>query len=101
MAQSYRMFWLWSHLDSGSRSRNVVSGLAPAMATKPGTSDEAAVAGHKVTICHATNSASNPFVVMTIDEAGRPTPDRERVGRGGAVTTAPSPIRITLPGHGS
>jgi hypothetical protein len=70
MAQSYRMFWLWSHLDSGSRSRNVVSGLAPAMATKPGTSDEAAVAGHKVTICHATNSASNPFVVITIDVAG-------------------------------
>jgi hypothetical protein len=47
----------------------VLGVMAPAMATKPGTSDEATVAGHKVTICHATNSASNPFVVITIDVA--------------------------------
>jgi len=39
-----------------------------ALATKPG-SDPAAIDGHKITICHATNSASNPYVVITIDVA--------------------------------
>lgn len=39
-----------------------------ALATKPGT-DPDAVDGHKITICHATNSATNPYVVITIDVA--------------------------------
>jgi len=40
----------------------------PAMATPPG-SDPELVDGHKITICHVTNSASNPFVVITVDIA--------------------------------
>ncbi|MEX0667504.1 MAG: hypothetical protein WD313_04175 [Acidimicrobiia bacterium] len=39
-----------------------------ALATKPG-SVPGAIDGHKITICHATNSASNPYVVITIDVA--------------------------------
>ena len=39
-----------------------------ALATKPG-SEPGAIDEHKVTICHATNSASNPYVVITIDIA--------------------------------
>lgn len=39
-----------------------------ALATHPG-SDPEAIDGHKITICHATNSASNPYVVITIDVA--------------------------------
>ena len=42
--------------------------VGPAMATKPGT-DPDLVDGHKITICHVTNSATNPFVVITIDIA--------------------------------
>jgi ABC-type sugar transport system substrate-binding protein len=40
----------------------------PAMATKPGT-DPSLIDGHKVRICHATNSADNPWVVVTVDVA--------------------------------
>lgn len=43
-------------------------GVAPAIATPPGT-DPGLTDGHKITICHVTNSASNPFVVITIDVA--------------------------------
>jgi hypothetical protein len=39
-----------------------------ALATKPGTVPDA-IDGHKITICHATNSATNPYVVITIDVA--------------------------------
>ena len=39
-----------------------------ALATKPGTVP-GAIDGHKITICHATNSATNPYVVITIDVA--------------------------------
>jgi hypothetical protein len=47
----------------------LVLGVAQtALATKPG-SVPGAVDGHKITICHATNSASNPYVVITIDVA--------------------------------
>ena len=46
----------------------LVFSAAPAMATPPG-SDPGLVDGHKITICHATNSASNPYVVITIDVA--------------------------------
>jgi hypothetical protein len=42
----------------------MLSVVGPAMATPPGNDD-----GHKITICHVTNSASNPFVVITIDVA--------------------------------
>jgi len=38
--------------------------VGPAGATAPD-----AGGNHKITICHATNSASNPYVVITIDEA--------------------------------
>ena len=46
----------------------LVLSFAPAMATPPG-SDPWLVDGHKITICHATNSATNPYVVITIDAA--------------------------------
>ena len=36
----------------------------PASATPKGADGE-----HKVTICHVTNSANNPYVIITIDEA--------------------------------
>ncbi len=40
--------------------------MAPALATKPGTNPEL-IDGHKITICHVTNSDTNPYVVITID----------------------------------
>jgi len=40
--------------------------MAPALATKPGSGPDE---GHKITICHVTNSATNPYVVITIDVA--------------------------------
>jgi hypothetical protein len=46
----------------------LVLSIAPAIATPP-ESDPGLVDGHKITICHATNSASNPFVLITIDVA--------------------------------
>jgi hypothetical protein len=39
-----------------------------ALATEPG-SEPGAIDGHQVTICHATNSASNSNAVITIDIA--------------------------------
>jgi ABC-type sugar transport system substrate-binding protein len=44
----------------------VLSIVGPAQATKPGT-DPSLIDGHKITICHVTNSATNPYVVITID----------------------------------
>jgi hypothetical protein len=41
---------------------------APASATKPGT-DPDLVNGHKIWICHATSSLSNPYVKILIDIA--------------------------------
>ncbi|MGI9608674.1 MAG: hypothetical protein ACR2NL_00115, partial [Acidimicrobiia bacterium] len=41
---------------------------APAMATKPDDSS-GLEDGHKITICHATRSLSNPYVKITIDIA--------------------------------
>jgi hypothetical protein len=46
----------------------VLTVMGPAMATKPGTDSEL-IDGHKIAICHVTNSASNPYVVITIDIA--------------------------------
>lgn len=46
----------------------VLSIMGSALATKPGT-DPDLIDGHKITICHVTNSATNPYVVITIDIA--------------------------------
>lgn len=45
-----------------------LSVIGPALATQPGSSPDLED-GHKITICHATNSATNPYVVITIDIA--------------------------------
>ncbi len=47
---------------------------APAAATKPDQGTDL-VDGHKITICHATRSLSNPYVVITIDLAAWNNPD--------------------------
>lgn len=39
-----------------------------ALATQPGSNPDLED-GHKITICHATNSETNPYVVITIDIA--------------------------------
>jgi hypothetical protein len=44
-----------------------VTGLALLGATAPAAADDNANDGHKITICHATGSASNPYVSVTID----------------------------------
>jgi len=46
----------------------VLSIMGPALATPPGTNPDL-IDGHKITICHVTNSATNPYVVITIDIA--------------------------------
>jgi hypothetical protein len=45
-----------------------LSVMGPALATRPGSSPDLED-GHKITICHATNSETNPYVVITIDIA--------------------------------
>ncbi len=88
-----------------------------ALATKPGTVP-GAIDGHKITICHATNSATNPYVVITIDVAAwnpgddlghspenhvnSKTGDRDKVwneitGCEEATTTTTSPTTTTAP----
>lgn len=50
---------------------------APASATKPGT-DEDLIDGHKILICHATRSLSNPYVVIEIDIAAWNDPSDDK-----------------------
>ena len=45
-----------------------MSVMGSALATQPGSSPDLED-GHKITICHATNSETNPYVVITIDIA--------------------------------
>jgi hypothetical protein len=76
----------------------VVLGVtAPALATKPGT-DPDLEDGHKITICHVTNSATNPYVVITIDIAAwegdgdeRHSPDHHVNSKTGDVDRVWSP----------
>lgn len=44
-----------------------VSGLALLGATAPAAANDNAKSDHKITICHATGSATNPYVPVTID----------------------------------
>jgi hypothetical protein len=46
----------------------VLSVMGSALATEPDP-DSGLIDGHKTTICHVTNSATNPFVEITIDIA--------------------------------
>ena len=55
----------------------LVAMVAPAAATKP-DSGTSLVDGHKVTICHATRSLSNPYVEITIDIAAWNDPDDDK-----------------------
>ena len=55
----------------------LVAMVAPAAATKPDTGTDL-VDGHKVTICHATSSVSNPYVEITIDVAAWNDPDDDK-----------------------
>ena len=71
--------------------------MGPAMATKPG-SDPGLEDGHKITICHVTNSATNPYVVITIDIAAwegdgdvRHSPDHHVNSKTGDVDKVWSP----------
>ena len=48
----------------------IAAGLLAAVLAVPATATPADEAGeHKVTICHVTNSATNPYVVITVDVA--------------------------------
>jgi ABC-type sugar transport system substrate-binding protein len=48
----------------------LAAGLLTAALAVPATATPKNAAGeHKVTICHVTNSASNPYVVITVDVA--------------------------------
>ena len=48
----------------------LAAGLLTAALAVPATATPKDDAGdHKVTICHVTNSATNPFVVITVDVA--------------------------------
>jgi hypothetical protein len=49
----------------------------PASATKPGT-DEDLIDGHKILICHATRSLTNPYVVIEIDIAAWNDPSDDK-----------------------
>ncbi len=75
----------------------------PAGATKPD-----ATGTHQITICHATNSATNPYVVVTIDVAAwqndgqvRHSPDHHVNRKTGTVDGVWDGTSCTAPGGGS
>ena len=47
---------------------------------------------HKVTICHATNSISNPYVQITVDEAAVDGQEGNDHGRGDHLLTHGGPV---------
>ena len=48
----------------------IAAGLLAAALAAPATATPADEAGeHKVTICHVTNSPTNPYVIITVDVA--------------------------------
>ena len=55
----------------------LVTMVAPASATKPDPGTDL-VDGHKITICHATRSLSNPYVEITIDIAAWNDPSDDK-----------------------
>ena len=55
----------------------LVTMVSPASATKPDPGTDL-VDGHKITICHATSSLSNPYVEITIDIAAWNDPDDDK-----------------------
>jgi len=66
-----------------SLAMTLLLGVAPASATRP--------TGHKVTICHATNSVTNPYVEINVDIASAGFPD-DGSGHDGHLGNVPANV---------